>query len=253
MSSAPIVLILGAGPNIGQHVARAFAAKGYRIALSSRSSSDLTLQPDDLHIPADLSQPSSVPVIFSSVKAKFGASPSVVIYNAAYRAIESSSDVLSSFDVSAFEKAIAINTTSVLVALQAAVRGFRELEQDASKTFIFTGNSLVQKTLPGFLNFGVAKSATAYALRNLVEVGGYEKEGVRFVFCARLAVELLADSNCSFYFADERNAEGNAVGGSISGAAAAEEYPRIAELNGQGPWMYTFVKGTGYRDFAKTA
>jgi hypothetical protein len=62
---------------------------------------------------------------------------------------------------------------------------------------------------------------------------------------------ILADWCRSFYYADERTEDGNAVGGSISGEAAAEEYPRIAEIEGQGPWMYTFVKGGGYRDFAK--
>lgn len=33
--------------------------------------------------------------------------------------------------------------------------------------------------------------------------------------------------------------------------AAAEEYPKIAEIQGQGEWLYTFVKGEGYNDFSK--
>jgi NAD(P)-dependent dehydrogenase (short-subunit alcohol dehydrogenase family) len=177
--SKPIVLVLGAGPNIGQSVSRAFSAKGYLIALSSRTSPTGPLAPADLHIPSDLSQPRSIPSIFAAVKSHFGAPPAVVIYNAAHRTPESAHDVLSSFSPGEFETSIAINTTSVLAALQCAAAGFRELAAEASKTFIFTGNSLVQKTLPGFLGFGVAKAASAYAIRNLVEVGGYEKEGIR--------------------------------------------------------------------------
>lgn len=36
-STTPVILILGSGPNIGQHLAQAFAAKGYKVALASRS------------------------------------------------------------------------------------------------------------------------------------------------------------------------------------------------------------------------
>lgn len=35
-----VVLILGADANIGSHIARTFAAKGYKVALSSRSARD---------------------------------------------------------------------------------------------------------------------------------------------------------------------------------------------------------------------
>jgi len=40
--SAPVALalILGAGVNIGSHIARTFVAKGYKVALSSRSARD---------------------------------------------------------------------------------------------------------------------------------------------------------------------------------------------------------------------
>ena len=37
MATPPILLLLGAGSNIGHHVARSFAVKGYKIALVSRS------------------------------------------------------------------------------------------------------------------------------------------------------------------------------------------------------------------------
>lgn len=40
LNTAPVLLILGAGPSIGSGVARAFAAKGYRAALASRTVKD---------------------------------------------------------------------------------------------------------------------------------------------------------------------------------------------------------------------
>ena len=52
-----------------------------------------------------------------------------------------------------------------------------------------------------------------------------------------------------FYYADERTSSGNAVFKGTSGPAAAEAYCGIAELKEQGPWLYTFVKGEGYKDF----
>lgn len=71
-----------------------------------------------------------------------------------------------------------INATSVVIALQQAVAGFRTLPASASKTFIFTGNILNRVTMPLFLSFGLGKSAGAYAIQNLVEHKLYEKEGI---------------------------------------------------------------------------
>lgn len=78
--TSPIILILGSGPNIGHHVARAFAAKGYKVALASRSLKEEGSNAEQVHISADLSDPHSVEGIFSKVKASLGV-PSVVVYN----------------------------------------------------------------------------------------------------------------------------------------------------------------------------
>lgn len=44
-SASPVILILGSGPNIGQHVAQAFATKGYSVALASRTVTEEPLAP----------------------------------------------------------------------------------------------------------------------------------------------------------------------------------------------------------------
>lgn len=79
-STTPVILILGSGPNIGQHVAQAFIAKGYKVALASRSLKEEARNADQVHISADLSDPHSMKGIFSKVKASLGL-PSVVVYN----------------------------------------------------------------------------------------------------------------------------------------------------------------------------
>jgi NAD(P)-dependent dehydrogenase (short-subunit alcohol dehydrogenase family) len=80
MSASPIILILGSGANIGHHVARAFSAKGYKVALASRSLKAEDSTSDQLNIPTDLSDPESVASAFAKVKSSLGL-PSVVVYN----------------------------------------------------------------------------------------------------------------------------------------------------------------------------
>lgn len=80
MASSPVVLILGAGSNVGQHVARAFAAKNYKVALVARKLKEEESTPNQLHIPGDLSNPNAVVDAFTKVKEVFG-HPSVVVYN----------------------------------------------------------------------------------------------------------------------------------------------------------------------------
>lgn len=77
---SPVLLILGSGSNIGQHVARAFAAKGYKVALVSRRLKEEDSTTDQVNISSDLSDPESVIGVFSKVKALLGL-PSVVVYN----------------------------------------------------------------------------------------------------------------------------------------------------------------------------
>jgi NAD(P)-dependent dehydrogenase (short-subunit alcohol dehydrogenase family) len=80
MSSQAVVLILGAGPNIGQHVSRAFAAKGYKAAMVSRSIKKEDDSLNQTNFQFDLSDPFSIPEVFAKVKDTIGL-PSVVIYN----------------------------------------------------------------------------------------------------------------------------------------------------------------------------
>lgn len=53
-----------------------------------------------------------------------------------------------------------------------------------------------------------------------------------------------------FYYADERKPDGSPAMG-ISGKAHGDYYLQLAENEAQGPWLATFVNGTGYVDFSK--
>lgn len=80
VNTSPVILILGSGPNIGKHVARAFAAKGYKVAQASRSLKEADSTADQVNISSDFSDPESIIKTFSKVKSLLGL-PSVVVYN----------------------------------------------------------------------------------------------------------------------------------------------------------------------------
>jgi NAD(P)-dependent dehydrogenase (short-subunit alcohol dehydrogenase family) len=75
-----VVLILGAGPNIGQALVRIFASKGYKVVLAARSLKEADSTDNQLNIPSDFSKTDDVVNAFTKVKKVFGI-PSVVIYN----------------------------------------------------------------------------------------------------------------------------------------------------------------------------
>jgi NAD(P)-dependent dehydrogenase (short-subunit alcohol dehydrogenase family) len=79
-AKSPVILILGAGANVGQAVARTFASQGYKVALAARSLNEADSTDNQLNIPSDFSKTDDIVNAFAKVKKVFGI-PSVVIYN----------------------------------------------------------------------------------------------------------------------------------------------------------------------------
>lgn len=79
-AKAPVVLILGAGPNIGQAVASKFASNDYKVALAARSLKEADSTDNQLNISSDFWKTEDVVNAFTTVKKVFGI-PSVVIFN----------------------------------------------------------------------------------------------------------------------------------------------------------------------------
>jgi len=229
MSSAPVLLILGSGSNIGHGVAESFKAKGYNLALVSRSISEESSTPTELHIQADLSDPNIVPKIFAKVQSTFGTPPSVVVYNAFSRTLNPP-DAPLDISLPQLEQDMAVNTYSVILASSLAVQGFAALPPSASKTFIFTGNMLNEIANPAALGFGIGKSATAHLMSLAALV--YGKQGYKF------------------YYADERLEDGMPAMMARSGDAAGKFYLWLSEQESQGPWQATHVNGV-YKAFAR--
>lgn len=78
----PVILLLGAGANIGHGIAQRFSSSGYKVAIASRSGKSAQ-GTDYLSVKADLTQPQDVKSVFDTVKSEMGI-PSVVVYIGAY-------------------------------------------------------------------------------------------------------------------------------------------------------------------------
>jgi NAD(P)-dependent dehydrogenase (short-subunit alcohol dehydrogenase family) len=161
MSSNLAVLILGAGPNLGVHIAKSFVNAGYKVAVASRSGA--VSAEGYLSLKADFTNPDSLPGLFDAVKKEYSTAPSVVVYNAAAALTKPPGGALS-LPVDRFVADINVNTVSPYVAAQQAILGWETLPKETKKTFIYTGNILNQTVLPVpiMLTLGAGKAASAY-------------------------------------------------------------------------------------------
>jgi NAD(P)-dependent dehydrogenase (short-subunit alcohol dehydrogenase family) len=75
-----IILILGAGPNVGFSLVKLFSAKGFKTAIASRSPKAELSAAADLAVKADFEDPSGIKAVFKEVREKLGV-PNVVVYN----------------------------------------------------------------------------------------------------------------------------------------------------------------------------
>ncbi|OBT70426.1 hypothetical protein VE03_00236 [Pseudogymnoascus sp. 23342-1-I1] len=217
-STSPIILILGAGPNIGQAVSRIFASKGYKVALAARSLKEADSTDNQLNISCDFANSDDVVNAFKKVNKVLGI-PSVVVYNVSASTFTPPQDPFA-LPLDAFNRDVTVNVTSAFVAAQQATLGFALLPASASRTFIYTGNILNVTILPRFLSQGVGKSA-----------------GAHMIWAASAAYK---DHGFKFYYGDERKADGTAIY-RVNGDAHAELYWKLAEDKTHGPWMQTFV------------
>ncbi|PVH85805.1 NAD(P)-binding protein, partial [Cadophora sp. DSE1049] len=222
-----IILVLGAGPNVGIHITKYFSEKAYKTAAVARNPSEEVIKAADLVIKADFSDASNIKPIFDEVKEKLGI-PNVVVYNAYANPMGATGDPFA-IPLSEFVAGLNINMISPYAAMSEAISGFKELPKETLKTFIYTGNVCLHLVLPVALNLGLGKRGVGHMIENAVML--YEKEGY------------------NFYFADERFADASPMYQSLNGDAHAEFYYELATKKEQAPWEATFVKGKGYVDF----
>lgn len=79
-SKKPLLLLLGAGANIGQAVQKRFLDSGYNIVIAARSLQDNHPSPEIWSYKIDLNKPNDVSKLFSKLSKDIGI-PNVIIYN----------------------------------------------------------------------------------------------------------------------------------------------------------------------------
>lgn len=185
MPPKPVVLILGSGPRIGASLASHFHTLGYSLALCSRSAIPGKTAQGHLSLSFDLSNPSSLPTIFSAITSEFHVPPSIVIYNAAAFTPPEGDDLFS-IPVESVGRDLGVNAVGVYAAAREAVRGWEGMKEreekeggGVKKVFIYTGNKLNTGIGPLLLTatLGMGKAAAGYFIG--AADGRYRGEGYR--------------------------------------------------------------------------
>ncbi len=159
-SATKVGVIVGTGSGISASLARALAARGWRLALVSRTitaTSPLVTQTKALAIAADASDPTDMARVFAQIDHTLGP-VDFAVYNASARARGPLIDVAPA-DV---HKALAIGAYGGFLMAQEAAK--RMLARETGAIF-FTGASASVKGYPQSAAFAMAK----FALRGLAQ------------------------------------------------------------------------------------
>lgn len=247
--SSKVALILGSGPRVGAAVAASLSKAGFSVAVVSRKATEGTTPEGYTAIQGDLSDPATIPAIFSKVTSTLG-SPSVVIYNAATLTPPPDQDSVLSIPATSLSGDLNTNTVTPYAAAQEAVKGYSSLPAGASPVFIYTGNAQNNLPLPVPLmtTLGVGKAGSAYWIAVADKL--YAGKGYRYVKSGPDSDKSLLKLTLRprrFFYADQRNEDGSMAGMQLDAEAHAQFYTSLAEGKTQDvPWLATFTKSKGY-------
>ncbi|KAK0447461.1 uncharacterized protein EV420DRAFT_876677 [Desarmillaria tabescens] len=185
--SSLVALILGAGPNVGHHVAKALQSQKYKVALGSRNPDVDKLKKDGFFpVKVDITLPDSVSAAYKTVSTDLG-TPNVVVFNAAvWRRPEIETDPLS-LPLEDFKRTLTVST-SVYSAAQDVLKGFRSLTS-GPKAFIVTGNALPFLPHDYLALYDLQTLKVVEAHLSEVFWNAYIKEGIRFHYALLVSQE----------------------------------------------------------------
>ncbi|MGY4919474.1 SDR family NAD(P)-dependent oxidoreductase [Streptomyces sp. 900116325] len=157
-------VIIGAGPGIGQAVARRFAREGLPVALVARTERTVRVAAEAVAsfgvravaLTADSTDETALRAALDSAAAELGP-PDVVVYNAAIIQRDSPGEL----SVRAHQEAWAVNVVGALVA---AAHSMPAMARDGKGSFIVTGGMPTPK--PEYTSLSLGKAG----LRTLVEI-----------------------------------------------------------------------------------
>ncbi|KAJ7778555.1 hypothetical protein B0H16DRAFT_1503964 [Mycena metata] len=222
-----VAFLIGSGRNIGQHTAAALKAKGYQVALGSRKPVvDEVEKEGYFPVTIDAQSVESVRKAFTEVNKKLGP-PNVVIFNvSSFTPPPTEGDPLS-IPVEAFREHTE-TTVSLFAAAQEALKGFRsDVNKDALKTFIFTGNPLPWASRDSsFFATGTIQKVIAWRLMEIF-ASAYSQEKIRFYYASLVGDKGGIVEPLSTFFS--------------SGPQHAQVYSDLITRRDQADWEYRFT------------
>ncbi len=206
-------LVAGVGPGVGVSVAKAFAAKGYAIAMMARSADALeeykrgieSLGQKALCLPTDLMDFASVTRSYAQLEASFGTAD-LIVYNAG-RWIEKPPTQWSSAEFMS-ELSLCVGAAHHLVTLS-----YEGMKKRGSGTYLFTGGglSLFPQYGKDVVPLTAGKSALrGYALSLDAYLAGNAVRASTITIAGQVAKNTAFDPDliaAAFVAASEQNAE----------------------------------------------
>ncbi|KAJ7099384.1 hypothetical protein B0H15DRAFT_944794 [Mycena belliarum] len=225
--SSLTAFIIGAGANVGKHVAAAFKDKGYRVALASRNPDVDALKKEGYFpVTLDVQNIESVQGAFAAVNKELGP-PSVVVFNVGSLERPPVPDDPLSLGVDGLAKHVDVSL-AMFAAAQEAVAGFRAAaNKDAKRTFIVTGNPLPWAIAPPAMMVGLNIQKTIKWRIADICAAAYAKEGFRFYFASLVGEDGGIPNPLSDFF--------------TSGPQHAQVYLDLITREEQADWDYRFT------------
>jgi short-subunit dehydrogenase len=210
------LLLIGAGPGLGEAVARRFAEGGYRLTLAARSIESLgklagTLADTNADvdtIAVDASDPEGLRARMSALYGRDGA-PGLIVYNA----VMGAPDQLLTSSVAHLQEAYAVDVIGAIVVAQVAAPAMRAA---GLGTIIVTGGGFADHPIPALATISLGKAALRSAATMLA--ADLEPDGIR-VATLTIAGQIVA-------------------GTSFDPPRIAERYWEI--VHADGPWQAEF-------------
>ncbi|WP_167132237.1 SDR family oxidoreductase [Paramicrobacterium chengjingii] len=159
-----VAVVTGAGSGIGRASAQSLLAAGFRVALVGRREQPLfetaAGTPDALIIPADVSDPAQVDVVFDRTAAEWGRVD--VLFNNA--GVFPTAAAVDDLDIDEWNRALAVNLTAVMLCSAAAVRIMKAQSPQGGR-IINNGSISAQTPRP----LSPAYTATKHAVTGLTK------------------------------------------------------------------------------------
>jgi short-subunit dehydrogenase len=204
--SKKLIVVVGAGPGVGNHVAKRFGANNFRVVLVSRNQDALDQYVKELSsegietyaVAADAASPASLTEAFDQIKKNYGTTD-VLVYNAAVLKGGKPTSLTA-------ESLVAHYQVDVAGALHCALQVIPEQVEQKAGTILFTGGTFALYPMADYAALSIGKAA----LRNLaftlaeelkpqgvfvgtVTIGGIVAPGTHF------APELIAEKYWELY------------------------------------------------------